>query len=66
MVFIKFKIIHVHDFVVWNILDRQSFLNTSRWIQEVRQERGKDVIIVLVGNKTDLVDKRSGQVIRVK
>lgn len=40
--------------------DRQSFLNTSRWIEEVRTERGTDVIIVLVGNKTDLVDKRCG------
>lgn len=29
-----------------------------RWIEEVRNERGSDVIIVLVGNKTDLVDKR--------
>jgi GTPase SAR1 family protein len=38
--------------------DRQSFLNTVRWIQEVRTERGSDVIIFLVGNKTDLVDKR--------
>jgi len=37
---------------------RQSFLNTVRWIQEVRTERGSDVIIFLVGNKTDLVDKR--------
>jgi Ras-related protein Rab-6A len=33
-------------------------LNTSKWIEEVRTERGSDVIIVLVGNKTDLVDKR--------
>ena len=41
--------------------DRQSFLNTIRWIEEVRNERGSDVIIVLVGNKTDLVDKRCGQ-----
>jgi uncharacterized membrane protein len=41
--------------------DRQSFLNTVRWIQEVRTERGSDVIIFLVGNKTDLVDKRCGQ-----
>lgn len=38
--------------------DRQSFLNTSKWIEDVRTERGSDVIIVLVGNKTDLVDKR--------
>lgn len=38
--------------------DRQSFLNVQRWVEEVRAERGADVIIVLVGNKTDLVDKR--------
>ena len=38
-------------------LGRQS-LNTSKWIEEVRTERGSDVIIVLVGNKTDLVEKR--------
>lgn len=44
--------------VVYDISNRQSFLNTSRWIEEVRAERGSDVIIVLVGNKTDLVDKR--------
>lgn len=44
--------------IVYDVTNRQSFLNTSRWIQEVRTERGLDVIIVLVGNKTDLVDKR--------
>ncbi|THU45906.1 hypothetical protein C4D60_Mb02t22900 [Musa balbisiana] len=38
--------------------DRQSFLSTSKWIEEVHTARGDDVIIVLVGNKTDLVDKR--------
>ena len=38
-------------------LGRQS-LNTSKWIEEVRTEWGSDVIIVLVGNKTDLVEKR--------
>ncbi|KAI7733178.1 hypothetical protein M8C21_005442, partial [Ambrosia artemisiifolia] len=37
---------------------RQSFLNTSRWIEEVHTKVGSDAIIVLVGNKTDLVDKR--------
>ncbi|GAU38203.1 hypothetical protein TSUD_226230 [Trifolium subterraneum] len=39
-------------------LCRQTFLNTTNWIEEVRTERGSDVIIVLVGNKTDLVEKR--------
>lgn len=44
--------------VVYDVTNRQSFNNTARWIQEVRAERGSDVIIFLVGNKTDLVDKR--------
>jgi Ras-related protein Rab-6A len=40
------------------IIDRQSFLDTTRWLDDVRQERGSDVIIMLVGNKTDLADLR--------
>ncbi|KAL5992398.1 hypothetical protein ACLOJK_013315 [Asimina triloba] len=44
--------------IVYDVANRQSFLNTTKWIEEVRTERGSDVIIVLVGNKTDLVDKR--------
>jgi Ras-related protein Rab-6A len=44
--------------IVYDVTNRQSFLNVHRWIDEVRAERGADVIIVLVGNKTDLVDKR--------
>ena len=39
-------------------LDSKSFQNTRKWIDDVRSERGNDVIIVLVGNKTDLNDKR--------
>ena len=38
--------------------DRASFLNTSKWIEDVRNERGNDVIIVLVGNKTDASERR--------
>ncbi|KAK8570505.1 hypothetical protein V6N13_128553 [Hibiscus sabdariffa] len=44
--------------IVYDVASRQSFINTSNWIEEVRAERGSDVIIMLVGNKTDLVDKR--------
>ncbi|KAG7389691.1 Ras- protein Rab6 [Phytophthora pseudosyringae] len=38
--------------------DRASFLNTSKWIEDVRTERGQDVVIMLVGNKTDISDRR--------
>mmetsp|Transcript_108791 Transcript_108791/g.314139 ORF Transcript_108791/g.314139 Transcript_108791/m.314139 type:complete len:217 (-) Transcript_108791:97-747(-) len=44
--------------VVYDITNRASFNNTSKWIEDVRSERGNDVVIVLVGNKTDLADRR--------
>lgn len=44
--------------VVFDITNRASFQSTSKWIEDVRSERGNDVIIVLVGNKADLSDKR--------
>jgi Ras-related protein Rab-6A len=37
-------------------LDVVSFNNLNKWIEDVRNERGNDVIIVIVGNKTDLED----------
>ncbi|KAF8261075.1 ras-domain-containing protein [Lactarius quietus] len=44
--------------VVFDITNRQSFMSTSKWIEDVRSERGNDVMVVLVGNKADLSDKR--------
>ncbi|KAJ1644249.1 GTPase Ryh1 [Coemansia asiatica] len=44
--------------VIYDITNRESFSQTSKWIDDVRAERGNDVIIVLVGNKTDLNDSR--------
>ncbi|KPP56955.1 ras-related protein Rab-6B-like [Scleropages formosus] len=44
--------------VVYDITNLNSFQQTSKWIDDVRTERGSDVIIMLVGNKTDLADKR--------
>nr|CAB3265381.1 ras-related protein Rab-6A-like [Phallusia mammillata] len=44
--------------VVYDITNVNSFQQTSKWIDDVRTERGSDVIIMLVGNKTDLSDKR--------
>lgn len=41
-----------------SFIDAKSFAQTRKWVDDVRGERGTDVIIVLVGNKTDLNDKR--------
>ncbi|KAF4086384.1 hypothetical protein AMELA_G00105090 [Ameiurus melas] len=44
--------------VVYDVTNVNSFQLTSKWIEDVRTERGSDVIIMLVGNKTDLEEKR--------
>lgn len=44
--------------VVYDITSQESFENAMRWIEDVRVERGNDVVIMLVGNKCDLADKR--------
>lgn len=43
---------------MYDITSRASFLNTFKWIEDVRAERGQEVVIMLVGNKTDLNDRR--------
>jgi Ras-related protein Rab-6A len=44
--------------VVYDVTNRKSFENVSKWIDDVRTERGQNVIVVLVGNKTDLEEER--------
>merc|ERR1712226_277489 len=44
--------------VVYDVSNRASFLNTSKWVEDVRSERGNDVVICLVGNKTDLGNEK--------
>ena len=44
--------------VVYDVANRQSFENVNKWIDDVRQERGENVILAIVGNKTDLVEER--------
>ena len=42
-------------------LTRHVDAGTSKWIADVRAQRGSDVVLVLVGNKTDLGDKREAR-----
>lgn len=48
-----------------SLIDVNSFQQTTKWIDDVRTERGSDVIIMLVGNKTDLADKRYGPIFQL-
>jgi len=45
--------------ICYDITNRESFVNTSKWIDEVRAERGKDVILMLCGNKNDMEEQRA-------
>jgi len=44
--------------IVYDVTSKSSFMNINKWIEYVREERGNDVIIALVANKTDMEDKR--------
>lgn len=45
--------------ICYDITNKKSFNNLNKWIKDVKLERGDDVIIVLVGTKSDLAnDKR--------
>ena len=51
---VTYMYMYIYSFCI----DYNSFKQTAKWIDDVRTERGSDVIIMLVGNKTDLSDKR--------
>lgn len=44
--------------VVFDITRKETFRNAARWIEDVKNNSNKDVILVLVGNKCDLVHER--------
>merc|ERR1719461_2157656 len=44
--------------VVYAINDHDSFRAVDKWVEEVRAEREEQVIIFVVGNKTDLEGQR--------
>ncbi|XP_061400216.1 ras-related protein Rab6-like [Musca vetustissima] len=44
--------------VVYDVGNSRSFVQISMWIDELRAQLGMDVVIMLVGNKKDLIDER--------
>ncbi|XVE76688.1 hypothetical protein DITRI_Ditri13aG0001600 [Diplodiscus trichospermus] len=45
--------------LVYDITKRQSFDNVSRWLEELRGHADKNIVIMLVGNKSDLNSLRT-------
>ncbi|ODQ57834.1 hypothetical protein WICANDRAFT_65182 [Wickerhamomyces anomalus NRRL Y-366-8] len=44
--------------IVYDITSKKSFDLVDKWIEDVKIERNDNVVLCLVGNKNDLVDKR--------
>ncbi|KAI3848453.1 hypothetical protein MKW92_022808 [Papaver armeniacum] len=44
--------------LVYDLTRRATFDNLRKWLEELRRFANTDMVIVLVGNKSDLVDKR--------
>lgn len=47
--------------LVYDITDRKSFENSKMWLKEIEKYVDTDVLMVLVGNKTDLYQRRQIQ-----
>ena len=45
-------------FIVYDITNKSSFKSVASWLNECREMCYKDILICLVGNKTDLESKR--------
>ena len=45
-------------FIVYDITNRETFESVDKWIQDLNMNSDKNVTLLLIGNKKDLVDKR--------
>lgn len=45
--------------VVYDITKRQTFDHVARWVDELRAHADSSIVIMLIGNKADLADRRA-------
>ena len=43
---------------MYNVTDRQSFINITEWMNDIQKHVGTGIVKVLVGNKCDLNEQR--------
>lgn len=44
--------------VAYDITNRASYLNLQKWLDEIREHSHEYIQVILIGNKTDLEEKR--------
>ena len=44
--------------IIFDISNETSFINLKSWMNDIKEECSADIPMILVGNKSDLVDKR--------
>jgi len=44
--------------LVYDITSRESFENVSKWMQQIRSQADPGIVQILIGNKSDLGDRR--------
>jgi Ras-related protein Rab-11A len=45
--------------LVYDITKRQTFDHIPRWLEELRSHADKNIVIILIGNKSDLEDQQA-------
>ncbi|XP_017156517.1 ras-related protein Rab-21 [Drosophila miranda] len=45
--------------LVYDITDQDSFQKVKSWVRELKQMRGTEISLIIVGNKTDLEEQRA-------
>lgn len=46
---------------MYDVTHRSSFLNAQNWLKDVREHAEEDAVVILVGNRVDLVDEDETQ-----
>ena len=44
--------------IVYDLTNKNTFLKLNKWIKEVKEKASKDVVIMVVGNKSELVSEK--------
>lgn len=45
--------------LVYDVTKRSSFFNTIKWLNEIRQNTDSHCVVMLIGNKIDLVERNN-------